>query len=375
MKKYWISFLYLLFLSILPLRGQIIVNMEQDGGVYKVPCSVNGVKMKFIFDTGASVVSLSKSMATYMEDNGYLHKSDYLGKTQTQIADGSFMDVDVVNLRDFEIGELHLKDVVATVKDGQNVPLLMGQSAIEKLGRVSIDKGRLIIHQVSTSLSKEQIEVLRDEIWGFGEERQFESVISKTKELMRATPLNDSDYFMYIYALLSCKEYEQLIRVGKDWESEIFNTGSFSEFSDVIYSDIATAYAAVGSLNDAIIYYQKSLSISDDLQFRAGTLTQIASCYYDLRDKSQTEYFLKQALSAQYTYLNNYTDKECTIANVIAGDVQDETLGIIYWEYALFEEVFNKDYSQRDFYLRLSAKCGYQRAIDFCFENNINYTK
>ena len=349
--------------------------MEQDGGVYRVPCSVNGVKMKFIFDTGASAVSFSKSMAAFMEDNGYLKKSDYLGKTQVHIADGSIVDVDVVNLRDFEIGGLHLKDVVATVKDGQNVPLLMGQSAIEKLGRVSIEKGRLIIHQASTSLSKEQIEELRDEIWEYGDKRQFESVITKTKELMRATPLNDSDYFMYIYALLSCKEYEQLIRVGKDWESEIFNTGSFSEFSDAIYSDIATAYAAVGSLNDAIIYYQKALSISDDLQFRAGTLTQIADCYYDLRNKSQTEYYIKQALSAQYTYLNNSTDNEWTIADVIAGDVKDETLGIIYWEYAVFEEVFNKDYSQRDFYLRLSAKCGHQRAIEFCFDNNINFTK
>ena len=201
MNRYWISLLVILCLGILPLHGQIVINMEQDGGVYRVPCSVNGVKMKFIFDTGASAVSLSKSMATFMEDNGYLKKSDYLGKTQTRIADGSFVDVEVVSLKDFEIGGLHLKDVVATVKDGQNVPLLMGQSAIEKLGRVSIEKGRLIIHQASTNLSKEQIAALRAEISDLSKSHQYEAVINRIKALMQATQLNGSDYFYYTDAL------------------------------------------------------------------------------------------------------------------------------------------------------------------------------
>lgn len=115
----------LLLLTCTLLYGQIVINMEQDGGVYKVPCSVNGVRMKFVFDTGASTVSLSKSMASFMQDNGALKTNDFLGKSKSQIADGSIVDVEVVNLRDFEIGGLHLKDVIATVKEGQNVPLLL----------------------------------------------------------------------------------------------------------------------------------------------------------------------------------------------------------------------------------------------------------
>ena len=42
------------------------ITMEKDGGVYKVPCVVNGLRMKFIFDTGAANVCISESMATYM---------------------------------------------------------------------------------------------------------------------------------------------------------------------------------------------------------------------------------------------------------------------------------------------------------------------
>jgi predicted aspartyl protease len=42
---------------------------------------------------------------------------------------------------------LHLYNVRASIKDQQNAPLLLGQSAIEKLGKVTIDGHKLIIHK------------------------------------------------------------------------------------------------------------------------------------------------------------------------------------------------------------------------------------
>ena len=54
--------LVLLLLIMIPCIciGQIEVPMEkQEGGTYLIPCKVNGVPMKFIFDTGASVISIS----------------------------------------------------------------------------------------------------------------------------------------------------------------------------------------------------------------------------------------------------------------------------------------------------------------------------
>ena len=195
------------------LRGQIIINMEQDGGLYKVPCSVNGVKMKFIFDTGASAVSLSKSMATYMEDNGFLKKSDYLGKSQSQIADGSVVSVDVVNLKDFEIGGLHLKDVVATVKDGQNVPLLMGQSAIEKLGRISIEGNRLIIHNYTLKLSASEQASLRENIRNAYRSGNFALGIDSIEKLRLGAKFVDEDYYYYVATLFAQHEFETSLEV------------------------------------------------------------------------------------------------------------------------------------------------------------------
>lgn len=372
MARIFLSLFFLFFLGFTPLQGQIVIIMEQDGGVYKVPCSVNGVKMKFVFDTGASAVSISKSIASFMEDNGYLNKVDFLGKTQTQIADGSVVDVEVVNLKDFEIGGLHLQDVLATIKDGQNVPLLMGQSAIEKLGRVSIEKDRLIIHQTSTTLSLNQIEALRAEIEKHAINNEHESVLQKISVLKRGTQLIGSDYFYYIQSLFLIHDFEQCIAVGKDWEASGIDTDDFDK--EAIYSDMACSYSVVGDYNNAILYYQKALPLCDPY-FAGSTLAQIASCYYDLNNKSQTEYYLNRAVRSQYAYLTHNSDTIVTVADVLSGVVDDDQLGYIYWEYASFEEKFNHDYSQRDFYLRLSAKCGWKQAIDFCFENNINYTK
>ena len=59
--------------------AQVTIQMEKDGGVYKVPCNVNGVKMKFIFDTGASTVSMSQTMAQFLLDGEYLSVSDIKG--------------------------------------------------------------------------------------------------------------------------------------------------------------------------------------------------------------------------------------------------------------------------------------------------------
>ena len=46
------------------LSAQVTITMEQDGGVYKVPCVVNGAKMKFIFDTDFNFLFCSY---TYMD--------------------------------------------------------------------------------------------------------------------------------------------------------------------------------------------------------------------------------------------------------------------------------------------------------------------
>ena len=120
--------------------------MEKRIGVYWIPCKINGVGADFIFDTGAAAISLSAGFARKLIEMGKLSENDVLGKGTSIIADGSKNTVYHVNLYDVEIGGLHLMNVRATIREAQEAPLLLGQTAIQKLGTVTIDGDKLIIH-------------------------------------------------------------------------------------------------------------------------------------------------------------------------------------------------------------------------------------
>ena len=126
--------------------SQTIVQMVYDGGVYKIPCRVNGLGMDFILDTGASNVCLSMSRAEALLRYGYLSEDDFYGVGYSSIADGSIVDHLKLRIKDIEIGGLHLKNVEAIVIAGQSAPLLMGQSALQKLGSYTINGNKLVIN-------------------------------------------------------------------------------------------------------------------------------------------------------------------------------------------------------------------------------------
>ena len=47
-------------------KDKKVIYMKREGGVYKIPCKVNGVELEFIFDTGAADVSLSSVEANFL---------------------------------------------------------------------------------------------------------------------------------------------------------------------------------------------------------------------------------------------------------------------------------------------------------------------
>jgi clan AA aspartic protease (TIGR02281 family) len=133
--------------------------MEQDGGVYKVPCEVNGLRMKLVFDTGAAVVSLSQTMAEFMVDNDYMSTDDIYGVATMKQADGTTIKVPRVLLGKINIGGLLLYDVDAVISPSQNAPLLLGQSAIQKLGRITIRGNSLIISKEEANYTGSEREI------------------------------------------------------------------------------------------------------------------------------------------------------------------------------------------------------------------------
>lgn len=118
-------------------------------GTFEVPCSVNGLELNMIFDTGASDVTISSVEANFMLKNGQLSREDIKGRKYYQIANGELTEGTTVTLREVKIGDAVLHDVDASVVHNQKAPLLLGQSVLERFGTITIDNinSKLLIQQ------------------------------------------------------------------------------------------------------------------------------------------------------------------------------------------------------------------------------------
>ena len=121
------------------------IPFTKEGGVCKVKCAINGLPLHFIFDTGATDVSISSVEATFMAKNDFLSSSDIIGKQNYQTADGNITEGTVINLKDVKLGSLHLNNIKASVVRKQAAPLLLGQSVLSKLGKIEIDNTKKVL--------------------------------------------------------------------------------------------------------------------------------------------------------------------------------------------------------------------------------------
>ena len=119
-------------------------------GVTKVDCTINGLPLTFIFDTGASIVTLSQTEANFMFKNGYLSQKDIVGSQTYRTADGSVSVGTTVVLNHINFGGLELTNVRASVVGNQKAPLLLGQSVLKRLGKIEIDNERRVIRITKT---------------------------------------------------------------------------------------------------------------------------------------------------------------------------------------------------------------------------------
>lgn len=128
-------------------KRKTIVKMYKKNGVYEIPIKINGIDMEFIFDTGAGLISISSTEAAFLYKHGKISEEDFLGTSNFIDANGDISEGVVINLKTVQIGSRTLYNVEASVVSNMSAPLLLGQSAMERFGKVSIDynKGQIIL--------------------------------------------------------------------------------------------------------------------------------------------------------------------------------------------------------------------------------------
>jgi aspartyl protease family protein len=116
-----------------------VIDMEVKNGVRYVWIEINGLNLKFIFDTGASNICISSAEAAVLYRQGTLTNDDILSTEYFQDATGKISEGTEINLRTVKIGNVVLENIKATIIDNPNAPLLLGQTVLERFGNIEID--------------------------------------------------------------------------------------------------------------------------------------------------------------------------------------------------------------------------------------------
>ena len=119
--------------------GQIKVPLAQDGH-YHIEAQVNGTPVRFVLDTGATFIVLTKADAARagLDLDGLI----YTGRAMT--ANGEVRTAPV-ELDSMSIGPIADSNVRAVVNDGEMETSLMGMSYLQKWGRIEIANNTLTL--------------------------------------------------------------------------------------------------------------------------------------------------------------------------------------------------------------------------------------
>lgn len=123
-------------------KSTIIPLRSKGSGTFELACKINDLPLNFIFDTGASDISISQTEVQFMLKNNFLKNSDILGSLQYMDANGNVEVGTKIVLRKVVIGEAVLYNVAASVINNNKAPLLFGQSALSKYGTIVIDNDK-----------------------------------------------------------------------------------------------------------------------------------------------------------------------------------------------------------------------------------------
>lgn len=275
--------------------------MEEYGGVYRIPCVVNGAKMKFIFDTGASSVSISQTMAMYLYDNDMLKDEDILGTGKSSVADGRIVDHVNVILRDVEIAGLHLKDVKAVVSSSLSAPLLLGQTAIQQLGTFTLDGNVLTINNASSN--KKKVPSTDETIEIYKRAKEYREMGLRAAELEEFEKIDvvarmvNNTLLEYADCCSANEQYTKAKQLYIEWIDKFGNEADDFTLS-MTYTSLGLAYFCLDDYKNCVLNYQKALRYDNSNSVTYQALGQ-AHYYYKRYREAIEQYEIAASILIQ----------------------------------------------------------------------------
>ncbi|MFA5619720.1 MAG: retroviral-like aspartic protease family protein [Weeksellaceae bacterium] len=124
-------------------RGKVSYNrikLKKEHDIYFVPVKLNNVlDIDFVFDSGASDVSITPEIALTLVKTGTITENDWLPGAYYKFADGTTAKSMRFNLKSVKIGNKIISNVTCSISNSLDAPMLLGQSVLSKFGKYTFD--------------------------------------------------------------------------------------------------------------------------------------------------------------------------------------------------------------------------------------------
>jgi len=324
--KHFITTTLFLLIAI-GIRAQAIIQLENENGRDMLQADINGVTVKAYYTDEPWNISLSSTTYLFLNENGYIPDSDVQGMSSVKMTNGTTVKAGAFVIKNLKIGNVTLKNVPATVIAKQTVPLLIGSQAFQDFGEIVKEDGRLSIGLGSNSPAQvDTMDILRTKLQDCLSEKNYAEAETIFKQLYSAGELNMFTQYQYCMVLgLNGNDKDNSI-VSTDWIGKY--AGKSLSMDYWIYDGLGNSLKNLGDNMGAISSYLKAKTADFDL--------------YNTDEKA-----------------------------IKKGEFKNEDLGKTL--FALGQAYARADnISRGEYWCILSAKCGYQPAIDFCKKYKLN---
>lgn len=321
-------------------------------------CVTDGVAMNGRIDPKSWYVSLSASTFMFLYENGSISEDEVTGTYAMKISTGETKTVLGLKLKEFMVEGKRYDGIRACVIDNQNVPVLVGLSALPG-DEESLEAMMAKANEDEMSAAKADSAARSDKGLAirYFNEKSYNLAADKFARLKDARQLDSRSTYFYICTLAFSGDYRRCVDEGEAWLKE--NDGNPNQAT--VEMLVGASYQQLGEKDKAIRYkklYLERTSPDKDYGTYVNVLLSLGACFNGTDEAEALNYY-KKAFELVSDH-GGFTEKM-----VSDGLVQDEAAATALYGMGISAlRSGNKKDGRR--WMVDAALCGNADAADFC---------
>ena len=332
--------------AVLTAAAQVELPAHCVGDSWRIDAQIDGAPVKVSFTPTVDTVSISRSIADYLVENGFAASRDVI-----HVGDDSLLVI-----TDLEIAGLHLRGLHAAIVEGQRPSLIVGTTALSQLASVSQQDGVLLLQGKMLQLSVSQVPALRRQAELYKQRGEWQNALKAWLQIRNAGQLTDYGLLQIAVCQFQLHRWTECLSSCQQWVNYYAKAAPVAS-KDLICLMAGSSYQMTGRLQDAINWHARRLTLTTDLSQLANVHAAIAVCQTDLKEYTEAKGHFDQAVSlmlrACHTSLDQISQGHYHEASTGNG------LGFIFSQYAYLCRC-QQDMSASRYWQKLAAKVGYK---------------